>query len=167
MRQRMPERTPVALTGVRIERVLAATVEVTEAAPADRWFPELNTVNRPFVAPVNFVQEFPAERTTASVMPTRAAGQVSGIRSLFAIGWFTALPLGCQATPQTAALAAETQVDVELETIRDTVTRVTHEIDGKRWPELRRLYADEVRTDYTSLFGGAPAKQTGDALIES
>jgi AraC-like DNA-binding protein len=36
----MPERFPVALAGVRIERVLAATVEVTEAAPLDRRFPD-------------------------------------------------------------------------------------------------------------------------------
>jgi hypothetical protein len=26
----------------------------------------------------------------------------------------------------------------------------------KRWSELRALYADEVRTDDTSLFGGTP-----------
>jgi AraC-like DNA-binding protein len=40
MPQRMPERSPVALAGVRIERVLAATVEVAEAAPVDRRFPD-------------------------------------------------------------------------------------------------------------------------------
>lgn len=52
-----------------------------------------------------------------------------------------------------------------VEAVRDTVTRVTHEVDAKRWVELRTLYADEVLTDYTSLFGGTPMKQTGDALI--
>lgn len=36
----MQHRFPVALAGVRIERVLAATVEVAEAAPADRQFPD-------------------------------------------------------------------------------------------------------------------------------
>jgi AraC-like DNA-binding protein len=36
----MPERSPVALDGVRVQRVLAATVEVAEATPADRRFPD-------------------------------------------------------------------------------------------------------------------------------
>lgn len=49
--------------------------------------------------------------------------------------------------------------------MRDAVAGVVHHIDMKRWNELRALYADEVRTDYTSLFGGTPQLQTGDALI--
>ncbi len=49
--------------------------------------------------------------------------------------------------------------------VRDTVTLVTHEIDAKRWEALRALYADEVTTDYTSLFGGTPQKQRADDLI--
>ena len=76
------------------------------------------------------------------------------------------LPLGCQAAqPAATPAAANTDREVELSAVRDTVTRVTHEIDAKRWAELRQLYADEVRSDYTSLFGGTPMKQTGDALI--
>jgi hypothetical protein len=50
--------------------------------------------------------------------------------------------------------------------VQSVVVRVTHHIDFKRWPELRALYAAEVQTDYTSLFGGEPMKQSGDALIE-
>lgn len=42
---------------------------------------------------------------------------------------------------------------------------VPHHIDGKRWAALRSLYADEVETDYTSLFGGEPHKQSADALV--
>jgi hypothetical protein len=53
----------------------------------------------------------------------------------------------------------------DLETIRTAVANVAHHIDGKRWETLRALYAAEVETDYTSLFGGAVQKQTGDALI--
>ncbi|HMJ12715.1 MAG TPA: nuclear transport factor 2 family protein [Polyangiaceae bacterium] len=53
-----------------------------------------------------------------------------------------------------------------MQAIADTVTRVVHTIDAKHWDELRALYADSVRTDYTSLFGGAPQQQTGSALIE-
>jgi hypothetical protein len=52
------------------------------------------------------------------------------------------------------------------EEVQATVTRVPHTIDAKQWTELRALYADEVATDYTSLFGGAPQRQSGDALIE-
>lgn len=56
--------------------------------------------------------------------------------------------------------------DVErADSVRSVVTGVAHHIDGKRWAELRALYADEVRTDYTSLFGGEPQTQSGDALI--
>jgi SnoaL-like protein len=50
--------------------------------------------------------------------------------------------------------------------VQSIVTRVTHDIDFKRWPELRALYASEVETDYTSLFGGTPVKQSGDVLID-
>jgi hypothetical protein len=49
--------------------------------------------------------------------------------------------------------------------IQAVVARVAHHIDGKRWDDLRRLYADEVETDYTSLFGGSPQRQRGDDLI--
>jgi hypothetical protein len=53
----------------------------------------------------------------------------------------------------------------DAETVRSIVASVAHHIDAKRWRELRALYADEVETDYTSLFGGTPQKQPGDALI--
>lgn len=50
--------------------------------------------------------------------------------------------------------------------MRSAVVCVSHYIDHKRWPELRVLFASEVRSDYTSLFGGSPQTQTGDALVE-
>lgn len=53
----------------------------------------------------------------------------------------------------------------ETEAIRTMVANVAHHIDGKRWAELRTLYAETVTTDYTSLFGGTPQKQSGDDLI--
>src|SRR5215813_11313344 len=49
--------------------------------------------------------------------------------------------------------------------VRDVVAAVAHHIDAKRWDDLRALYAPEVHTDYTTLFGGTPQTQTGDALI--
>ena len=51
------------------------------------------------------------------------------------------------------------------EAVRATVMAVAHHIDAKRWDALRALYASEVETDYTSLFGGTPQRQSGDALI--
>ncbi len=53
----------------------------------------------------------------------------------------------------------------DLEAVRVTVGSVAHHIDSKRWTDLRSLYAGDVETDYTSLFGGTPQRQTGDALI--
>ena len=53
----------------------------------------------------------------------------------------------------------------QADSVRDVVAGVVHHIDSKRWSELRALYADDVRTDYTSLFGGTPQEQSGDALI--
>ena len=53
----------------------------------------------------------------------------------------------------------------DLEAVRVTIGSVAHHIDSKRWTELRSLYARDVETDYTSLLGGTPQRQTGDALI--
>jgi SnoaL-like domain len=49
--------------------------------------------------------------------------------------------------------------------VRTLVARIAHAIDTRRWADLRALYADEVTTDYTSLFGGDVQRQSGDALI--
>lgn len=49
--------------------------------------------------------------------------------------------------------------------IERTVAGVAHFIDKKEWRELRGLFAHTVKTDYTSLFGGTPQEQSGDALI--
>jgi hypothetical protein len=51
------------------------------------------------------------------------------------------------------------------EAIRAVVARIANTIDTQRWTELRALFADEVTTDYTSLFGGDVARQSGDNLI--
>ena len=52
------------------------------------------------------------------------------------------------------------------EAARATIVAVAHHIDAKRWSELRALYAADVDTDYTSLFGGTPERQSGDALVD-
>jgi hypothetical protein len=51
------------------------------------------------------------------------------------------------------------------EAIRAVVARIANTVDTRRWTELRALFADEVTTDYTSLFGGDLQRQSGDALI--
>lgn len=51
------------------------------------------------------------------------------------------------------------------DSVRAAVAGVTHHIDAKRWDALRALFADDVLADYTSLFGGAAARQPSDALI--
>lgn len=54
----------------------------------------------------------------------------------------------------------------EREAVRAIVSAVPHEIDQRRWPELRALFADTIVADYTSLFGGEVKPQPGDELIE-
>jgi hypothetical protein len=99
-------------------------------------------------------------------MKTPASGLSLGIASLVFVGSLATLSLGCQTTAPPVAPARNMEQEGALEAVRATVTRVTHEIDAKHWDELRKLYADQVRTDYTSLFGGTPVTQTGDALIQ-
>ena len=48
--------------------------------------------------------------------------------------------------------------------VRTLVVRIDT-IDTRRWADLRSLYADEVTTDYSSLFGGDAQRQSGDPLI--
>lgn len=55
--------------------------------------------------------------------------------------------------------------DMNADQIRSVASDVMHHIDAKRWPELERLFADPVATDYTSLFGGSPETQPRAALI--
>lgn len=52
-----------------------------------------------------------------------------------------------------------------LNRIRDDIAAIAHHIDRKRWPELTALFAAVVETDYTSLFGGAPVRQSAEILV--
>lgn len=54
----------------------------------------------------------------------------------------------------------------DVEQIEATVVGVSHFIDGRQWRELRELFADDIETDYTSLFGGEVQKQRADDLME-
>lgn len=45
------------------------------------------------------------------------------------------------------------------------LTRLLHAIDAEDWDVVRACLADELRTDYTSLFGGEAEHLTVDELI--
>lgn len=45
------------------------------------------------------------------------------------------------------------------------LTRMLHAIDAEDWDTLLACFADEVRTDYTSLFGGEPETITAEELV--
>jgi hypothetical protein len=51
--------------------------------------------------------------------------------------------------------------------VQAVVVRLAHNIDGRRWPELRALFADTLQTDYTSLFGGEVQEQRSDDLMNA
>jgi hypothetical protein len=45
------------------------------------------------------------------------------------------------------------------------LTRLLHAIDDLDWDGVRACLADEVRTDYSELFGGEPENVSGDELV--
>jgi hypothetical protein len=47
----------------------------------------------------------------------------------------------------------------------DVITRMLHAIDRLDWVTVRNSFADEVATDYTSLWGGEPENLTADELV--
>jgi hypothetical protein len=48
----------------------------------------------------------------------------------------------------------------------DVLVDLVHAIDTLDWDGVRAVLADELTTDYTSLFGGSVQQQTGDELVE-
>jgi hypothetical protein len=87
--------------------------------------------------------------------------RLSAWTALLSLG---ALAAGCATTSTTGAAGAGS-APVDREAIAALVAAVADHVDGKRWPQLRALFADEVATDYTSLFGGTPQRQAGDAIV--
>lgn len=47
----------------------------------------------------------------------------------------------------------------------DVLPRMLYAIDVLDWPSVREAFADEVRADWTSLFGGEPETLAADELI--
>jgi SnoaL-like domain len=50
--------------------------------------------------------------------------------------------------------------------ISDTITGLLHAIDQRDWAGVGATLADEVRTDYTSLFGGSARTQSAAELVD-
>lgn len=50
--------------------------------------------------------------------------------------------------------------------ILDTITDIAAGADRHQWDRVRHAFADEVKLDYTSLWGGEAAIQQADAVIE-
>jgi hypothetical protein len=98
-------------------------------------------------------------------MSTRSPDQTLLAPLLFAVGVLVTQLLACGSVAAPPARQSGADLHADVEGVRDTVTLVTHEIDAKRWDELEKLYAEEVTTDYTSLFGGTPVKQPSGSLI--
>jgi hypothetical protein len=90
-------------------------------------------------------------------------------RKLVTVSIMAALGIAASAcaTPSEPRLAEATMKSdfQDVEAVRTVVASIPHQLDFKHWPEVRRLFAARVRTDYTSLFGGTPQEQTADALV--
>jgi hypothetical protein len=54
---------------------------------------------------------------------------------------------------------------VDRQAIADTITRLLHAVDGRDWTAIAGVLAEQIRTDYTSLFGGSSEIETPDELI--
>jgi fermentation-respiration switch protein FrsA (DUF1100 family) len=51
--------------------------------------------------------------------------------------------------------------------ISDAITELLHAIDRCDWQAVHGILAEQVRTDYTSLFGGSPRMQSASDLIDT
>jgi hypothetical protein len=66
------------------------------------------------------------------------------------------------ATPSLSAAQVQARIEVS-----DPVAELLHAVDRLDWTRIRDLLADEVRVDYTSLFGGSVAALPADQLIRN
>jgi len=55
---------------------------------------------------------------------------------------------------------------VDKAAVGDVVYGVFDLVDRKDWDGVRRLFADEVLVDFTSLAGGEPARVPGEGLVQ-
>jgi fermentation-respiration switch protein FrsA (DUF1100 family) len=67
---------------------------------------------------------------------------------------------------RTLGAAAGTATLSDRQAVSDAITALLHAIDRRDWSGVRAALADQVATDYTSLFGGSPRTQSAAELIE-
>ncbi len=63
--------------------------------------------------------------------------------------------------------AADTNQSILQTEIVSTITDIAAGADRHDWGRVRSAMADEVTTDYTSLFGGEPVTQSADDLVRN
>lgn len=76
---------------------------------------------------------------------------------------FLTLLFGAALLTSTPVAAADPTTHVE---IQQAATSLAAGADRHDWDRVRGAMADEITTDYTSLFGGAPVTQAADDLVD-
>jgi hypothetical protein len=51
--------------------------------------------------------------------------------------------------------------------VQETISRFFIAVDSRNWDEVKKLFADTVLLDYTSMAGGEPANLLSEQIIES
>jgi 3-phenylpropionate/cinnamic acid dioxygenase small subunit len=62
---------------------------------------------------------------------------------------------------------AKLQVLLDRAEISDVQLRYATGLDSRNWPLFRSCFADEVETDFTSIFGGSPRKVSADKWTDA
>ncbi len=62
---------------------------------------------------------------------------------------------------------AKLQLLLDRAEISDVQLRYATGLDSRDWPLFRSCFADEIETDFTSIFGGTPRKVSADKWTEA
>src|SRR5260370_21583642 len=62
---------------------------------------------------------------------------------------------------------AKLQLLVDRAEISDVQLRYATGLDSRDWPQFRSCFADEIETDFTSVFGDEPRKVSADRWTEA
>ena len=62
---------------------------------------------------------------------------------------------------------ARLQLLIDRAEISDVQLRYATGLDSRDWPLFRSCFADEIETDFTSVFGGEPRKVSADRWTEA
>ena len=59
------------------------------------------------------------------------------------------------------------QLLIDRAEISDVQLRYATGLDSRDWPLFRSIFADEIETDFSSVFGGEPRKVSADRWTEA